>query len=131
MPAEGRALRWREHSLFPYVCAGCKTRHSKGDGVYLDQSGPRTVTFDTPQCADTGHQKGGQAEASPAVPSGQRPDANPIAPQPRPGQLTLTVDLDGNRTLEVVLRGRGVPTATLERVLPALSHLLITEGYNG
>ena len=112
----GPALRWKEHSLFPYTCAGCKTRHEKGEGVYLDQSGPRTKVYDSPQCADVTPK---QPAPSPSTPS----DGNG---RTHPSKLTLTVSLQG-KDLEVTLKGQDVEKVTMERFVQELSRLIMDD----
>ena len=114
---KSRQLRWKEHSLFPYTCAGCKTQHEKGAGVYLDQSGLRTKTYDTPQCAEATLANTSRVQ-SPTLIDGKS--------RIRPGQITFTVSLQG-KDLEVTLRGKDVEKVTMERFVQELSRLIMDD----
>lgn len=150
MGTESTRLRWKDHSLFPYRCAGCGTQHQKGEGVYLDQSGPRTKTYDSPQCADTTSRS--PAPTTPPPPVREPPSfvpASALLPGGRqatlegtvkttavgpsdgggrapPGQLTLTMSLHG-RDVEVVLRGQNLEKVTLEKFVQGLSRFIVEE----
>lgn len=137
MMAATSPLRWKEHSLFPYTCKGCGTKHSKGDGVYLDQSGPRTVTYDTPQCAP---QQGAPAEKVQKSPTTLQ-QTSLVSPQPigsrvglpddeqgQPGQVSLTVS-HGGRSVEVVVKVHGEPIAkpAVDRLVADVSRVVIED----
>ena len=123
-------LRWKEHSLFPYTCKGCGTKHPKGDGVYLDQSGPRTVTFDSSQCV----QQGTPAERVPKTPVTPL-HSPPTSPMPLtrssdgPSQVTLTLDLQGGKSVEVMLkvRGEGVTKPSVDRLIAEVSRVVMED----
>ena len=131
------SLRWKEHSLFPYTCKGCGTKHPKGDGVYLDQSGPRTGTYDNPQCA----QQAAPAEKAQQSPmAAQQTQLTPsrsvvaLLPAPavepdHPERITLTVDLQGGRSVEVVLRmhGEGLAKPTVDRLVADVSRVVMED----
>ncbi len=131
------ALRWKEHSLFPYTCKGCGTKHPKGDGVYLDQSGPRTLTYDNPQCA----QQAAPAEKVQKSPMTTQqtqlaPSRSVVASLPAPAvgpdhpeRITLTVNLQGGRSVEVVLRihGEGLAKPTVERLVTDVSRVMMED----
>ena len=133
-----KPLRWKEHSLFPYTCKGCLTKHPKGDSVYLDQSGPRTVTYDNPQCAD---QQGAPAEKvqkslvtaqqTPLTPSRSVVAAlpAPVIGLDHPERITLTVDLQGGRSVEVVLRmhGEGLAKLIVDRLVTDVSRVVMED----
>ena len=131
-----KPLRWKEHSLFPYICKGCGTKHPKGDGVYLDQSGARTVTYDSPQCA----QQGIPAEKDQKIPVTAHQTQLPL-PQPtvlkaappgdgpdRPDQVSLTVS-HGGRSVEVVVKVHGEPIAkpTVDRLVTDVSRVVMED----
>ena len=127
------ALRWKEHSLFPYTCKGCGTKHPKGDGVYLDQSGPRTVTYDSPQCAQQGipAEKDQKIPVTPRQPLPQ-PTVLKVAPPDdgpdRPDQVSLTVS-HGGRSVEVVVKVHGEPIAkpTVDRLVTDVSRVVMED----
>ncbi len=130
-------LRWKEHSLFPYTCKGCGTKHPKGDGVYLDQSGPRTVTYDNPQCAQQAApaekvQKSPvttqQTQLAPSRPVVVAPPPSAVGPD-HPERITLTVDLRGGRSVEVVLRMHGDRLAkpTVDRLVTDVSRVVMED----
>ena len=130
MTSDKGPLRWKEHSLFPYTCKGCGTKHPKDDGVYLDQSGPRTVTFDTPQCA----QQGTPAEMAPkSLVTALHP--SPASPMPfargsdGSSQVTLTLDLQGGKSVEVMLkvRGEGVTKPSVDRLIADVSRVVMED----
>ncbi len=130
------ALRWKEHSLFPYTCKGCGTKHPKGDGVHLDQSGPRTVTYDSPQCA----QQAPPAEKVPKSPvithQTQLPPSQPSVSKAAtpdgghdsPNQVSLTVS-HGGRSVEVVVKVHGEPIAkpTVDRLVSDVSRVVMED----
>ena len=131
------ALRWKEHSLFPYTCKGCGTKHPKGDGVYLDQSGPRTVTYDTPQCTQQGApaekvQKSPvtvqQTHLTPSLPVVAAPPPSAAGPD-HPERITLIVDLQGGRSVEVVLRmhGEGLAKPAVDRLVADVSRVVMED----
>ena len=127
---EERPLRWKEHSLFPYTCKGCGTKHPKGDGVYLDQSGPRTVTYDNPQCAQQGA-PGEGVQKSP-VTALQPPPASVTSAAGSPersNQVTLTLDLQGGKSVEVMLkvRGEGVTKPSVDRLVADVSRVVMED----
>ena len=129
-------LRWKEHSLFPYSCKGCGSKHPKGDGVYLDQSGPRTVTYDNPQCA----QQGAPAEKVQKYPTTVHrarwppPQSTVSIAMPTddghdlPDQVSLTVS-HGGRYVEVVVRVHGEPIAkpTVDRLVTDVSRVVMED----
>ena len=131
-----KPLRWKDHSLFPYTCKGCGTKHPKGDGVYLDQSGPRTVTYDNPQCA----QQAAPAEQVQKTPMTARPTQLPppqsTVPRVSPlddgsgrlDQVSLTVN-HGGRSVEVVVRVHGEPIArpTVDRLVTDVSRVVMED----
>ncbi len=130
MTSDKGPLRWKEHSLFPYTCKGCGTKHPKGDGVYLDQSGPRTVTFDSPQCA----QQGAPAEKVQKSPVTSL-HSPPTSPMPfarssdGSSQVTLTLDLQGGKSVEVMLkvRGEGVTKPSVDRLIADVSRVVMED----
>ena len=131
------ALRWKEHSLFPYTCKGCGTKHPKDDGVYLDQSGPRTLTYDNPQCAQQGAPGEGVRKSPVAAPQTQPPTTRPVPTAllppavgtDHPERITLTVDLQGGRSVEVVLRmhGEGLARPTMDRLVADVSRVVMED----
>ena len=132
-----KPLRWKEHSLFPYTCKGCGTKHPKGDGVYLDQSGPRTVTYDYPQCAPQ-VVPAEKVQKSPltAQQTQLTPSRSVVAALPAPAvgpdhpeRITLTVDLQGGRSVEVVLRmhGDGLAKPTVDRLVADVSRVVMED----
>jgi hypothetical protein len=140
-----KPLRWKDHSLFPYTCKGCGVKHPKGDGVYLDQSGPRTVTYDNPQCAQQGA-PGEGVRKSPVTDLQSRLSTPPLGriPQTVSGesprlpfpavpdghdQVTLTVNLQGGKSVEVVLRmqGEGMAKPTMDRLVADVSRVVMED----
>ena len=130
-------LRWKEHSLFPYTCKGCGTKHSKGDGVYLDQSGPRSVTYDNPRCAEQAvpaekAQKSPmttqQTQLTPSRSVVATPPAPVVGPD-HPERITLTVDLQGGRSVEVVLQmhGEGLAKPIVDRQVTDVSRVVMED----
>lgn len=130
------ALRWKEHSLFPYTCKGCGTKHPKGDGVHLDQSGPRTVTYDRPECAQQGA-PGEKVQKSPMTAqqiqfSPLQPTVSRAAPSDgghdRSDQVSLTVS-HGGRSVEVVVKVHGEPIAkpTVDRLVSDVSRVVMED----
>lgn len=120
------SLRWKERSLYPYTCAGCKTKHEKGEGVYLDQSGPRTVTYDTPQCAETVPRRVTLEATSKKLSLTPAPAVTPLPVstcRAQLDQLTLSMHLHG-KSVDVILRGEGVEKVTLDRLVQDLSRLM-------
>lgn len=136
MTGTEKPLRWKEHSLFPYTCRGCGTKHPKGDGVYLDQSGPRTVTYDNPQCAQQGApaEKGQKSPvtAQPTQFSPLQPTVSRVAPldggHDRSDQVSLTVS-HGGRSVEVVVKVHGEPIArpTVDRLVTDVSRVVMED----
>jgi hypothetical protein len=136
MTGTEKPLRWKDHSLFPYTCKGCGTKHPKGDGVYLDQSGPRTVTFDNPQCA----QQAAPAEHVQKTPMTARqmqlpppqPAVSRVAPRDderdRSDQVSLTVS-HGGRSVEVVVKVHGEPIAkpAVDRLVTDVSRVVMED----
>lgn len=131
-----KPLRWKEHSLFPYTCKGCGKKHQKGDGVYLDQSGSRTVTYDDPECA----RQGAPVETVQKIPVTSHQTQLPL-PQPpvsvnnppdsehgHPNLLSLTVS-HGGRSVEVVVRVHGEPIAkpTVDRLVTDVSRVVLED----
>ena len=145
MTDPSKPLRWKDHSLFPYTCKGCGVKHPKGDGVYLDQSGPRTVTYDSPQCAQQ-DAPGEGVRKSPvtdfqtrrSIPSPEKISqtasgessrlTSPTVPD-RHDQVTLTVNLQGGKSVEVVLRmqGEGLAKPTMDRLVTDVSRVVMED----
>ncbi|MDG6912363.1 MAG: hypothetical protein JRN35_04710 [Nitrososphaerota archaeon] len=130
-------LRWKEHSLFPYACKGCGTKHPKGDGVYLDQSGPRTATYDNPLCAQQAVPVE-KVQKSPVttLQTQLTPSRSVVASLPTPAvgsdhpeRITLTVDLQGGRSVEVILRmhGDGLAKPTVDRLVADVSRVVMED----
>ncbi len=131
-----KPLRWKDHSLFPYTCKGCGTKHPKGDGVYLDQSGTRTVTYDIPECA----QQGASGEGVRKNPEMSRPTVLPapqaVAPsvstavdgQDHTDEVSLMVNHDG-RSVEVLVKIHGKPVTkpTVDRLVTDVSRMVLED----